>query len=267
MEYEGVNYLALILFGIIFIVAFYGAGYHRLFFGRSIDWKLKKFNEKYSDLVKSGLLLIKDIPFFKALDERGKRLLIKNAIEIIKRVKMVNEKDRLLDLERSFQVSLVLAMVALGLEENAHFYGLKKIRVYEKPFYSKIVGSKVRGLSYATGFLGLSWEDFLYGFTTNEDRYNVGLHEAAHLLVICGYVNLNDKSDLWNIDCGNYIRDIKSNPTLDKGLFRDYAFTNLHEFWACSVEQFFEMPELFSQKHPRIYQLTKVKLGYKSNFI
>src|SRR5690606_25338150 len=92
---------------------------------------------------------------------------------------------------------------------------------------------------------------------------NVVLHEFAHQLdgldgVMDGTPVLLKKSTYknWEIYMGQtfiHLRDqIRNNIKTD---IDSYAATNEAEFFAVTVEEFFEKPSTFQEKHPEIYNL------------
>lgn len=221
-----------------------------------------EFRVRHHTVILEGLELIQETPFFQGLDSPGKELLLDNAILILQGKRMVDENNKPLSIHKRFQIALVLAMGSLGLEEGNYYKKLNWVKVYPGTFFSPILGREVRGLSSVRGGLGLSWDDFIYGFKYNDDRYNLGLHEMAHLLMICGYVQITGVRDAWSILASQFIQKHSGKPKEDLGLFRLYALQNIEEFWACCVEQFYEMPKEFALQHPIIYKATKQKLGY-----
>src|SRR5690349_8333361 len=86
----------------------------------------------------------------------------------------------------------------------------------------------------------LSWKHFLYGYSYKNDNINVAVHEMAHALLY------NNFFAQYGIDSHfrlNYERFSSSTgPILAEAIanrrsyLRNYAFSNLHEFWAVSVE-------------------------------
>lgn len=220
----------------------------------------KKFYLNNAKIVKDGFELLYHTPFFKALDLKGKEQLVNNATKLLINTKFVTDLGPKLDEPRAFKIALVLAMVAMGLEKGTHYDSLVRVVVYNDTFFSKRADSYVRGLS-TNNVMFLSWKDFKYGFLHTYDRFNVGIHEAAHLLILNRYVRIGVTNDHWTSLANGFINS-KNHNNGGEGIFRKYAFSNLDEFWACCVEQFFETPIEFSQIHGQIYSATKAKLGF-----
>ena len=105
--------------------------------------------------------------------------------------------------------------------------------------------------------INLSWKHFLHGYAVPDDGQNVGLHELAHALyyqtfVVEEYADKNFRN-LYDgfINDGN--KAFNTEKTVEGGLYSEYAVKNLQEFWAESVEIFFERPYQLKKKYPDLY--------------
>ena len=103
----------------------------------------------------------------------------------------------------------------------------------------------------------LSWKHFLYGYTQNNDNINVAVHEMAHALLynnffakygIDAHFRLNYEK--FSNSTGPILADVITNR---RSYLRSYAFSNLHEFWAVSVEAFFENPKGLKENMPDLF--------------
>jgi Mlc titration factor MtfA (ptsG expression regulator) len=112
----------------------------------------------------------------------------------------------------------------------------------------------------------ISWNRFREGYGDYTDSVNVGLHEMAHALQFDVYLGLEDHHDRGFKDRLSDFSE-EGRPVfraMRKGmshLLDDYAMTNFDEFWAVSVETFFENPEEFREKLPALYQEMSVLLN------
>lgn len=104
-----------------------------------------------------------------------------------------------------------------------------------------------------------SWNRFLEGYSDYTDSVNVGLHEMAHALQVDAYFGMEDHHDR------TFKERLQEFSEEGKPVFRamhkgmshlldDYAMTNFDEFWAVSVETFFENPQEFKEKLPALYE-------------
>jgi MtfA peptidase len=120
---------------------------------------------------------------------------------------------------------------------------------YQKPFEGHVNSSGIY----------LSWDNFIKGFENYTDGDNVGIHEMAHALA---YVNFmaganrdQDKGFIKRFyDFSAVARPVFNEMQLGvPTLLNAYAATNYHEFWAVSVETFFEKPLQMKAEMPTLY--------------
>ncbi|MET0636458.1 MAG: zinc-dependent peptidase [Chitinophagaceae bacterium] len=103
----------------------------------------------------------------------------------------------------------------------------------------------------------LSWKHFLYGYSYKNDNVNVAVHEMSHALLYNNYFaqfggdsNFRLNYEKFSLTTGPILADVITNR---RSYLRNYAFTNMHEFWAVSVEAFFENPVGLRQNMPDLY--------------
>lgn len=104
----------------------------------------------------------------------------------------------------------------------------------------------------------ISWNRFLEGYSDYTDSVNVGLHEMAHALQFDAFLGMEDSNDRMTKERFNEFSEegrpvFRSMRMGGSHLLDDYAMTNFDEFWAVSVETFFENPLEFKEKLPQLY--------------
>ncbi len=103
----------------------------------------------------------------------------------------------------------------------------------------------------------LSWKYFLQGFSDSQDNVNVAIHELAHALAHESFIEESGVDWDFRTDFAKFSE--QTGPEMVKWLMsrksflRPYAFTNFQEFWAVSVEAFFESPAEFKRQMPELY--------------
>jgi len=105
----------------------------------------------------------------------------------------------------------------------------------------------------------LSWKHFLYGYANRNDNINVAVHEMSHALLynnfFAQYGQIDSNFRLNYEKFSNSTGPILAEAiTSRRSYLRSYAFSNLHEFWAVSVEAFFENPEGLRENMPELFQ-------------
>lgn len=103
----------------------------------------------------------------------------------------------------------------------------------------------------------LSWKHFLYGYSYKTDNINVAVHEMAHALLHNNFFaqygtdsHFRLNYEKFSTSTGQILADVI---TRRRSYLRSYAFSNMHEFWAVSVEAFFENPKGLRDNMPDLY--------------
>ena len=170
--------------------------------------------------------------------------------------------------EVSAEMKVLIAATAVQLTFGLKMVKLSHFRyivVYPKQFFS------AENEKYHLGEVNprrraivISWENFVKTMATDDGR-NLGLHEMAHALELENMIR-NGEQDFfdrdvlakWSMEVAKEIKRIREGGNT---IFRDYAATNHHEFFAISVEMFFERPEALHEYNRRLYFLLCVLLN------
>lgn len=202
--------------------------------------------------------LSKHNSYYNKLNEKGKSKFIKRTYNFIHDMVYYGKAGVVITEE----IKVVIASAAIQLTFGHKEYLFQKFRyifVYPEPFYSKIFEQYLKGGTYPTGVIAISWSHFLEGYQDDEDGINLGLHEMAHTMLL----QLSDDQfetyiDEWFTISRKEFLNIKEGNSI---MFRSYAGTNRHEFLAVAIECFFEQPKIFKKKLPKIYTGLKVLLN------
>lgn len=191
--------------------------------------------------------------------------------------KSLSEEYRLRFLERTIQfanakefryhymnaeehIPILVSGAAVQLTFGLHNYMLDHfptIHIIRKEYIRKADEETYYGHVSRTAIY-ISWGHFLAGYHDYTDSINVGLHEMAHALQFDAYLGFEDSNDR------NFKERLHNFSAEGKPIFKamrkgashildDYAMTNFDEFWAVSVETFFENPEAFKERLPVLY--------------
>lgn len=166
-----------------------------------------------------------------------------------------------IEIEATDKMRVLISAAAVQLT-----FGLEEFRL---DFFEKIVVLKTEYWygRYNMPFQGhvsydgiyLSWDNFLKGYTNYYDAHNVGIHEMAHALTYVNFVARSGGEDdgfkkrfkkYSAVARPLYVR-MKQGET---NLLDSYAATNYNEFWAVSVETFFEKSLLMKAEMPELYE-------------
>lgn len=154
-------------------------------------------------------------------------------------------------------ISAAAVQISFGLDdfELPHY---KYIRVHKEEYFADDSLCVLAG-NVKDNYITLAWNQLLKGYYNYEDGNNVGLHEMAHALYFQEMVVtdvINDFDIYFNqlMDDGTKMLNQKNCP---HNLYTSYAFSNLQEFWAVSVELFFEKTTHLSTAYPVVYDHLK----------
>jgi MtfA peptidase len=211
--------------------------------------ELKFTNEQYATI------LTKHFPYYNALTEEEKTIFIHRVDNFI------NNKIFKIHASEGFrEMPVLISAAAIQLT-----FGLKKYLLTNFEFIHVFPQEFMRVqpvLCFLEGnvsghTINLSWKHFLEGIQQPDDGKNVGLHEMSHALYYQTFVT-EENVDYTFRDCfdefnstGNKVYDTEM--VNAEGLYSDYAMKNFQEFWAESVELFFEKALDMKRVYPTLY--------------
>lgn len=162
--------------------------------------------------------------------------------------------------EAFVEMPVLLSATAVQLSFGLDDYLLphyQYIRIHPEAYFAKGTLRVLAGHVYGNT-ITIAWDHFLDGFAEYDDGTNVGLHEMAHALYM-----QEMHLDPWRCNrfenCfnqvmaeGQEVYEMKHrDPSL---LFSENAYKDLQEFWAESVELFFEKPSELRRENPELYE-------------
>jgi MtfA peptidase len=171
-----------------------------------------------------------------------------------------SKKFHFIGLEKHEDISILVSasavQVTFGLQnyQLAHF---KDIYILADAYHMDSDDELYIGHVAPEGIY-LSWKHFLYGYAHKHDNINVAVHEMAHALLynnffaqygIDSHFRLNYEK--FSSSTGPILANVI---TQRQSYLRNYAFSNLHEFWAVSVEAFFENPRGLKDNMHELYE-------------
>ena len=201
-------------------------------------------------------VLLKHFPFYSKLipPDQDKfltrlRKFIKSKIFVIHDVKGYREMPIL--------ISAAAVQLSFGLNKflMPHF---TIIQIYPQEFIAlepmRVLIGNVSGNT-----INIAWKQFLEGYKNRFDNSNVGLHEMAHALYYQNFeaeehIDKNFQHSFHHfMSLGDKVFEREKLLTI--GLYSDYAMKNFQEFWAESIEIFFEAPDRMNMHYPDLYTM------------
>ena len=138
------------------------------------------------------------------------------------------------------------------------------IRIYPEEYFKDgtftILAGNVQG-----NVITVAWNHLLKGIENPADGANVGLHEMSHALYFQKLVVEENFSKKFSKSYNHLLSECRT--AFDderKGhidLYSDYAMKNMQEFWAESVELFFEKSSELKRCYPAVFEKMTVLLN------
>jgi MtfA peptidase len=201
-------------------------------------------------------LISRVFPYFDKLNDANKQRFLKRVYNFRKA-----KSFHFHGLKPSEEIAILVSAAAVQVS-----FGLKR---YRFSFFTSIyiLSDAYQALNAKELFIGhvsptgiyISWKHFVEGFYNYSDAMNVALHEMAHAL---HHENFIQETGIdWD-----FRQDFDKLPSIygplmtqaiveRRSYLRGYAFTNFHEFWAVSVEYFFENPQGLKDNLPQLYAI------------
>jgi Mlc titration factor MtfA (ptsG expression regulator) len=158
--------------------------------------------------------------------------------------------------EMSILVSAAAIQLTFGLDKYQLNY-FKDIYILKDDYHYGFYSRPFQGHVDQTGIY-LSWDNFLKGIKGLSPNCNVGLHEMGHALTYVTFITQTEEDKHFKNEFKNFSKVARpifeSMQRGERNLLGEYAGTNYHEFWAVSVEVFFENPIRMSQELPDLYR-------------
>lgn len=156
-------------------------------------------------------------------------------------------------------ISACAIQLAFGYP-NIYFDHFRLILIYPDNYYSQITQQYHKGEVNSKGIIVLSWSNFLLGYDDMTDGINLGIHEMAHALHLENFVYNSEYKfiDAQYLSAFNKLAEIeKEKILLDENSFlRKYGGTNMQEFFAVVVENFFERPLALKEYNSELFHQT-----------
>ncbi len=155
-------------------------------------------------------------------------------------------------------ISATAVQLTFGLADITlkHF---DKILIYPNDYYSTINRQYHKGeVNPRYKSIVLSWHHFVEGFANPTDGLNLGLHEMAHALKLENLIKNEEYAFFNQVELEKWQALAKAEMSKIKSggetIYRQYASVNEDEFFAVSIELYFEQPHKLFDYSPALYK-------------
>lgn len=231
--------------------------------GRSVYQVFHGDSLNFTDEQLAGILT-KRFPYFLRLDSYRQKLFLQRLQDFIADKKFTIYGGTAYK-EMPVLISAAAIQLTFGLQKYLLPY-FSSIHVYPQEFLR--INNDICFLegNVSGHTINLSWKHFLDGYKFPADGQNVGLHEMAHALYYQTFVteenvdaNFRDSYRYFEADADKAYQTERNMD--DAGLYSEYAEKNFQEFWAETVELFFEKPTALRTSYPRLFATMKQLLN------
>lgn len=206
--------------------------------------------------------LLNNVSFYRALDSQDRTSFETRCLSFIHDTEFIGH-----DLEVSDQDRLLVASASVILAwgfPQWHYVKVDTIILVSRSFNEQAQfnqsDSRITGLvgtHHLRGKMILCQPALHQGFSNDNDKRNVAIHEFAHLIDMADgdidglpkQVSEHGYALPWFDLVNRGIAEIRRG----KSDIRDYGATNNAEFFSVVTEYFFERPKTLKQRHPEIY--------------
>ena len=172
-------------------------------------------------------------------------------------------KFHYIEVEESADMPILISAVAVQLTFGLDKFMLnyfKNIFVLKDDYHYGFYSRPFQGHVDHSGIY-LSWDNFMKGIHGLTANCNVGIHEMGHALTYVNFITQTEEDKHFKKEFKNFSKVAR--PIFEamqynsRNVLGAYAATNYHEFWAVSVEVFFENPIRLRHEFPELYKAMK----------
>ena len=164
-----------------------------------------------------------------------------------------------IEVEESAEMPILISATAVQLTfglEKYQFNFFREIYVVKHDYHYGFYSRPFEGHVDHSGIY-LSWDKFIKDLRGLTPNCNMGLHEMGHALAYVNFISQTEEDKHFKKEWKNFspvARPIfESMRQGNRNLLDSYAGTNYQEFWAVSVEVFFENPVRMRHDLPELY--------------
>ncbi|MCU0323132.1 MAG: zinc-dependent peptidase [Chitinophagaceae bacterium] len=206
------------------------------------------------------IILIKFHPYYQQLNSTLQVIFIERLKAFMyKKIFIIHAKEGYK--EMPILLSAAAIQITFGLDNYLLPY-FKYLQIHPQEYFATNSFRVLAGHVYSNS-ITVAFNQLLKGYEAYDNGCNVALHEMAHALYFQEIVVNNTPKDSFAYFYNQIMQEgqeVYEQKHLNK-LFSNYAFKELQEFWAESVELFFERPADLNNHFPELYVLMQKLLN------
>lgn len=226
------------------------------YFGYSVGRRVKLSGDHLA-------ILEKHFPYYQKLSTRKKTLFQKRLRYFIGSKRFIPKQMTIITDEMKILIGACAVQLTFGLPPIRLVF-FRQILIYPDKYMSTNGKLHKGEVNMKHHLIVLSWKDFVEGYANPRNGYNVGLHEFAHALKVEDAIR-NEEFDFFSTKLigelhKEFKRIQKEISTDNHPLLRSYAGKNFDEFFAVSIEYFFERPEELYKHEVGLFTILRLML-------
>lgn len=205
--------------------------------------------------------------FYNRLSPKRKAYFEHRVCKFIERYEFVGREDFVITAEVKTRIAASYIALSFGMR-NYLVDVFERIIVYPEAYFSSSSDQYHKGeFNPRVKAVVFSWQDFIAGNDISNDNLNLGIHEFAHVLHHHGR-NRGDISaaifaEIYDEILAEVSHQSNRQMLISSGYFREYAYANPFEFLAVILEHYFETPDEFKIRFPKLYSHVSKMLNHK----
>lgn len=204
------------------------------------------------------LILLASNSYYQQLNAEMQKVFVLRTMYFLKNIHFRSSKEIRLNYEIKVMVASGFIQITFGLRRY-RLRSFETIYIAHKPYMYKDIGVLYHGdTNPKLARINLVWKVVEKGFLIPDDALNLSIHEFSHALILDNKNRMSFRKFYRHKDLILYllaakvemhrIRDGKNS------IFRAYGATNLMEFFAVSVEAYFEQTKRFAQENTLLFE-------------
>ncbi|MBL4708185.1 MAG: zinc-dependent peptidase, partial [Flavobacteriales bacterium] len=204
------------------------------------------------------VILSESNDYYKDLSPEMREIFVLRLLYFLKHINFSSSNQICLTFEIKTLVASGFVQLTFGLKRY-RLRNFETIHIAHKPYAYKDIGLLYHGdTNPKMARINLVWKVVEEGFKIPDDSLNLSIHEFSHALILDNKERMTFRKFYRHKDLIYYLLAAKLEMhRIRKGndsLFRSYGATNLMEFFAVSVEVFFEQSKRFASDYPILFE-------------
>lgn len=196
--------------------------------------------------------------YYKNLSPQMQSIFVKRTLYFIRKIDFIASPEIKITPEIKVLIASGFIQITFGLKRY-RLRNFERIYIAHKAYAYKKIGVLYHGdTNPKTAQINLVWKVVEKGFRISDDALNLSIHEFSHALILDNKERMSLRKFYKHKDLIKYLlaAKVEMNRMRDgrATLFREYGSKNLMEFFAVSVEVFFEQTNKFSIDHPLLFE-------------